>query len=111
MQDGQQQVLLVDLVGTLYAGLEHGELQYVVCLLIQQEVVHANGHCHLILPQSLLELGLDRLHVEVHTAEDVVDGPLLHAEKPQQQVLGANIAACEPCCLLAGESKYFGYLG
>ena len=65
MEDGQQQVLFVYFSGSLDSGLQHGQFQDVTCFLVEYEVGGMDWLAYLVLPHPLLQLGLDRLHVQV----------------------------------------------
>ena len=111
VQDGQQQVLLVDFVCTLRTSLKHSKLQYIVCFLIQHEVAHVNGHCYLVLSDLLFQFRLDGLNIQVHAVENIIYRALFHAKESQQQMLRTDGTTGQPRRFFARESEYFRYLG
>ena len=84
MQDGQQQVLFVYLVHSLYTCLKYRELQYVAGLLVEQQVARTDGRTNLVFLHALFEHAFDGLHIDLHLAKYVDDWAFLHAEKSQQ---------------------------
>ena len=100
VQDGEQQMLFFNFVGTLNAGFEHGQLQDVAGLLVEHQVTGVDGAAQLVFPDLLFKLGLDRLKVEIQTVEDVDDGAFVHSEQAQQQVFRAYRPAGQPCRFL-----------
>ena len=111
MKDGEQEVLFVHFVSSLYPGLQHGQLQYVARFLVQHEVGRVYGRANLVFPDAHLQLRLDCRKVQVQPPEQADHRTVLATEHAQQQVLRGYGTAGQPGRFLSGESEYFRYSG
>ena len=109
VQDGEQQVLLIHLGGTLDTRLQHGEFQYVAGLFVQHEVCRVDRHADLVFPDALLQLGLYRLQVQVQSVEQVNDGSFAVSEHTQQQVFRTYRTAGQTCSFLTRKGEDLRY--
>ena len=111
MQDGKQQVLLVNARGVLGACFEYGQLQNVRSPLVQHQLMRVDRHPQLVLAHLVLKLVLYRLHVQSQAAEHVDDGAFLGAQHAQQQMLRTYGTAGQTGCLLAAKGENLGDFG
>ena len=107
MQDGEQQVLFVYFISSLYSGLKHSQLQDVAGLLIEHKFCGVYGHVDLVFPHTLFQFVLHRLQVQIQPAEKVYHGSSIASEHTQQQVFGAYAPTGQTGSLLARESENF----
>ena len=101
MQDGEQQVLFIYFVRSLYACLQHGKFQNIAGLLVEHEVCRMDGHPNLIFSYALLQFRLDGLQVQIEPVEQVDNGTITAPEHTQQQMFRSYRTAGQACCLLA----------
>ena len=107
MQYGQQQVLFVYLIGSLYACLQYSQSQYVAGLLVQHQVGSVYGLTDFVLPYAHFQFSLYRLHIQVQPVKQVDNRTLVTAQNAKQQVFGTHRSASQSSCLFTRESQYF----
>ena len=81
MQNSQQQMLLVNLSGTLDASLEDGQFQNVACLFVEYQFAGADGHTEFVVAHAGLQLCLYRLDIDVQPIEHAEYKTVLHAHQ------------------------------
>ena len=86
VEDGQQQVLFLNVCRSVHTCLKHSQLKDIAGFLIEHQLMSVYRHTKLILPYSVLEFGLYVLKIKVQTVEGVNHHTVLHPQQTKQQV-------------------------
>ena len=83
-------MLFVHPLLTLNARFQHSQLQNVRCPLVEHQLAGVDGLRDVVLSHLGLQIVLQLWNVQPEAVEHVDDGPVLHPEQSQQQVLWPN---------------------
>ena len=104
-------MLHIDQLCVLDAGLQNGEFQDVVRLLVEHEVARVNRFAEFVFAHTRFKFGLDGLQIHVESVKYVGDGFVPLAQNTEQQVLRPYRPTGQSGGFFATECENLRYFG